>query len=227
MIKERTALVVDDEDGIRKVLRAYLESDGFNVVEAATGAAALEALATQALSVVLLDIGLPDVDGIEVLRQIRSKCELPVLLVTARTEEVDTLVGLSVGADDYITKPFSPREVVARVKTVLRRSAPASAADPDVLRFGELVIDLPGRTVTLADQPVTFSALQFDLLAALAATPGRVFSRAQLLEQVWGYSVYGDERLVDVHLAQSANSWVTTRQTHAMSPQCAVWVTNS
>lgn len=203
----RTVLVVDDEPQIRAVLRAYLQTEGFEVIEAATGAEALR-LATSASAppdLVLLDIGLPDLDGLEVLGLLRRQSEVYVILVTARVEEVDRIVGLSVGADDYVTKPFSPREVVARVKSVLRRARPAAAPVPDeqdaVLQFPGLTID-PGRREIVVDGHVAdLSTLEFDLLVALASSPGRVFSRAQLLDRVWGYDFYGDERVVDVHIA--------------------------
>ena len=209
----RRVLVVDDEPQIRTVLRAYLEADGFAVAEAGLGAEALRQVAAttgERPDLVLLDVGLPDLDGLEVLRTIRAgpAADLSVILVTARAEELDTLVGLSVGADDYITKPFSPREVVARVKTVLRRAHPVDAAggppapaeDDGVLRLTGLSIDEHRREISTDTGPVTLSALEFDLLLALAAAPGRVFSRAQLLEKVWGYDFYGDERVVDVHI---------------------------
>ncbi|MGV8909024.1 MAG: response regulator [Propionicimonas sp.] len=201
-------LIVDDEPQIRTVLRAYLEADGFEVTEVGTGADTLRELTrtgARPFDVVLLDIGLPDLGGLDVLQKIRSTSEVYVILVTARSEEVDKLVGLSVGADDYITKPFSPREVVARVKTVLRRSSARAEAhgapsNDGVLTFDELVIDRERREISTGDGPVTLSALEFDLLLALASAPGRVFSRAQLLEDVWGYDFYGDERVVDVHI---------------------------
>ena len=202
----RRVLVVDDEPEIRAVLHAYLEHDGFVVAEAGTGAEALRrVLATDgtAPDVVLLDIGLPDLDGLEVLRTIRRSSDVYVVLVTARADEVDTLVGLGAGADDYVTKPFSPREVVARVGTVLRRSASRGAAvppDDHVLRFEELTLDERRRELTVDGSEVHLSTLEFDLLRALASSPGRVFSRAQLLEDVWGYDFYGDERVVDVHV---------------------------
>ncbi|MFE9770457.1 response regulator [Streptomyces sp. NPDC005931] len=193
-------LVVDDEPHIRKVLRGYLEADGFGVTEAADGEAALAAVRGESPDLVLLDVMLPGIDGLEVLRRLRGFSDTYVILVTARTEEVDKLVGLGVGADDYVTKPFSPREVTARVKAVLRRGRGARA-DRDVpLRFDGLTIDPAGREVTVAGNPVPLSSLEFDLLAALADAPGRVFSRAQLLQRVWGYDFYGDERVVDVHI---------------------------
>jgi DNA-binding response OmpR family regulator len=143
---------------------------------------------------------LPGVDGLEVLRQLRTFSDVYVVLVTAKAEEIDKLVGLGVGADDYVTKPFSPREVTARVKAVLRRDRGTRAVADTVHRFDGLTVDLPGREVIVDAAPVTLSALEFDLLAAFISAPGRVFSRAQLLERVWGYDFYGDERVVDVHI---------------------------
>ena len=198
-------LVVDDEEQIRVLLTAYLEKDGHEVREAATGAAALETTSSWTPDIVLLDIGLPDIDGLEVLRRIRTGSEVYVILVTARADEVDLLVGLNVGADDYITKPFIPREVVARVKTVLRRGRPQPATGTPQRPstgwvFEGLAIDPERREVRTGDGLVDLSALEFDLLVALAASPGRVFSRAQLLERVWGYEFFGDVRVVDVHV---------------------------
>ncbi len=193
-------LLVDDEPDIRRVLRGYLETEGFAVVEAATGEAALERVRRQEPGVVLLDVMLPDIDGIEVLRRLRTFTQVFVVLVTARTEEVDKLVGLGVGADDYITKPFSPREVVARVKAVLRRARGSAVQDGERRVFPGLTLDPARREVSSDGRPVTLTALEFDLLAALAGSPGRVFSRRQLLERVWGYDFYGDERVVDVHV---------------------------
>lgn len=192
-------LVVDDEPEIRRVLRGYLEAEGFRVVEAATGTDAVDRVRQREPAVVLLDVMLPDLDGLEVLRRIRTFSQVFVLLVTARTEEVDKLVGLGVGADDYITKPFSPREVTARVKAVLRRGRFA-AKDPGRQVFAGMTVDTTRREVTVDDRPVPLTALEFDLLAGLAQSPGRVFSRRQLLERVWGYDFYGDERVVDVHI---------------------------
>jgi DNA-binding response OmpR family regulator len=191
-------LVVDDEPGIRHVLRGYLEVDGFEVAEAGTGEDALAQLRRRPPDVVLLDVMLPDLDGIEVLRRIRTFSEVYVVLVTARSEEADTLVGLGVGADDYVTKPFSPREVVARVKAVLRRGRGTAVAER--LVFTGIAVDPSARTVEVAGELVALSALEFDLLLALAQSPGRVFSRRQLLERVWGQDFYGDERVVDVHV---------------------------
>ncbi len=200
----RRILIVDDESQIRVILRAYLEADGFTVLEAGNGTRALNLALSpdEAPDLVLLDLGLPDISGLDVLAKIRAESSVYVILVTARGEEVDKLVGLSAGADDYITKPFSPREVLARVRSVLRRARVEDVVDaPDAtLRFDGLTIDPDRREVTVSEHAVTLSALDFDLLLALARSPGRVFSRTQLLERVWGYDFYGDERVVDVHV---------------------------
>lgn len=196
----RRVLVVDDEPHIRAVLRGYLEADGFAVSEAADGEAAVQWVRQEAPDLVLLDVMLPGIDGLEVLRQLRTFSDVYVILVTARTEEVDKLVGLGVGADDYVTKPFSPREVAARVKAVLRRERGARDPSARVLRFDGLTVDQDAREVRVNDALVALSALEFDVLAALSDAPGRVFSRRQLLERVWGYDFFGDERVVDVHI---------------------------
>lgn len=196
----RRVLVVDDEPHIRTVLRAYLEADGFDVSEASDGNEALAVLRSSNPDLVLLDVMMPGIDGLEVLRQLRAVNDVYVILITARAEEVDKLVGLGIGADDYVTKPFSPREVAARVKAVLRRGRGGQVAEDTNLQFVGLTLNLEGREAYAAGEPVALSSLEFDLLAAFAAAPGRVFSRAQLLEQVWGYDFYGDERVVDAHI---------------------------
>lgn len=195
-------LVVDDEPGIRKVLRAYLEREGFLVDEAADGGTAMSYFSTPQATpdLVLLDIGLPGVDGLEVLRRVRADSDVYVLLVTARAEEVDRLVGLGVGADDYITKPFSPREVVARVKAVLRRPRATPSPTTESLVFTNLTIDEPHHEVREGAREVDLSALEFSLLLLLAKNPRQVFSRPQILEHVWGPQHVGDDRLVDVHI---------------------------
>ena len=195
----RTVLVVDDEPHIRAVLRGYLETDGYRVVEAGSGDEALDLVHTQDPDLVLLDVMLPGLDGLEVLRQVRRTSQVPVILVTARAEEVDTLIGLAVGADDYVTKPFSPREVTARVGVVLRRTAGRTPPD-GALRFEGLSIDPGRREITVDGEQVTLSSLEFDLVVTLAGSPGRVWSRAQLLREVWGGDFFGDERVVDVHI---------------------------
>ncbi|MGS0686791.1 response regulator [Nakamurella sp. GG22] len=196
----RKVLIVDDEPHIRAVLRGYLEADSFEVAEVGDGEAAIVALRADPPDVVLLDVMLPGIDGLEVLRQLRMFSDAFVILVTARAEEVDKLVGLGVGADDYVTKPFSPREVTARVRAVLRRGRGTQPDHDAPLRFEDVTIDRAGREVRVNDASVTVSSLEFDLLVALAEAPGRVFSRSQLLERVWGYDFYGDERVVDVHI---------------------------
>jgi DNA-binding response OmpR family regulator len=193
-------LVVDDEARIRAVVRGYLEREGFEVAEAADGEHALRAQQSWDPDLVVLDVMLPGVDGVEVLRQLRTRSDVPVILLTARSEEVDKLIGLSVGADDYLTKPFSPRELVARVKTVLRRGTSRAVVSHDRLVFDGLVIDVDRREVRRGGRPVELSTLEFDLLAALARAPGRVLTRPQLLQKVWGYDFFGDERVVDVHI---------------------------
>lgn len=190
-------LVVDDDAGIRSVLRGYLEQAGYAVTEAADGEGAMAAFTEANPAVVLLDIGLPDIDGLEVLRRIRSTSQAYVLLVTARVEEVDRLVGLGMGADDYIAKPFSPREVVARVAAFLRR---ASLQVPMSAGPTPLEVDSRTREVRVDGTAVELSALEFDLLAFLAASPGQVFNRQQILDHVWGGDWFGDERVVDVHI---------------------------
>ncbi len=196
----RQVLVVDDEPHIRTVLRGYLEAEGFAVSEAADGDTAVSQVRQHPPDLVLLDVMLPGIDGLEVLRRVRTFSDVYVILVTARAEEVDKLVGLGVGADDYVTKPFSPREVAARVKAVLRRDRGTRDAVSSVLCFEGLTIDKGAREVRAEGGPVNLSALEFDVLAALADSPGRVFSRRQLLERVWGYDFFGDERVVDVHI---------------------------
>ncbi|WP_138996921.1 response regulator transcription factor [Rhodococcus zopfii] len=195
----RSVLVVDDEPHIRRVLRGYLEADGYDVTEVETGTEALTLIESRSPDLVLLDIRLPDIDGFEVLRRIRQFSDVYVVLVTARTEEVDKLVGLAVGADDYITKPFAPREVAARVRAVLRRARGAPDA-PSRVSVSGLTVDPGTREVTVDSTPVELSALEFDLLLAMARSPGRVYSRRQLLEKVWDGDFYGDERVVDVHI---------------------------
>ena len=199
MARAPVVLVVDDEASIREVVRRYLQADGVEVFEAEDGPTALKMFEAHRPDVVVLDVMLPGLDGIEVLRRLRTRSDVYVVMLTARTEETDRLIGLSVGADDYVSKPFSPRELVARVKALLRRPHMAEASDV-VQQFGDLTVDPDRREVRVAGAEVELSALEFDILAALASSPGRVFSRRQLLERVWGYDFYGDERVVDVHI---------------------------
>jgi DNA-binding response OmpR family regulator len=194
-------LVADDEAGIRDVVRRYLEAEGYDVALAGDGAEALALARAHEPDLVVLDVMMPVLDGIEVLRRLRAESDVYVIMLTAKADEVDKIVGLSVGADDYLTKPFSPRELVARIKAVLRRSRGAPAVDgAERLVFDGLEID-PVRRETVRDgRQVALSALEFDVLAALARAPGRAFTRRQLIEKVWGWDFYGDERVVDVHI---------------------------
>ncbi|MGV8977577.1 MAG: winged helix-turn-helix domain-containing protein [Cellulomonas sp.] len=196
-------LVVDDELPLARLVCSYLQRDGFDVQTAADGDLAIERTREWDPAVIVLDLGLPGADGMEVCRAVRTFSDCYIIMLTARVEEIDKLVGLSVGADDYLTKPFSPRELVARVRAMLRRPR-QSDADPDVepaaITFGPLTIDVPGREVHLAGALVELTRTEFDVLAALAARPRMVFSRRQLIEAVWGESWVGDEHLVDVHI---------------------------
>ena len=197
----RTILVVDDNPKIVEVLEAYLHEAGFDVMTAATGPEALEAVGIKRPDLALLDIMLPGIDGIELTRRFQRLDGLPVILVTARIEEIDRLIGLEVGADDYIGKPFSPREVVARVKAVLRRAdrgTSESGAAP--LLVGDLLVDLGSRTVEVGGAPIVLTRTEFDLLATLAAHPGHVYSRMQLMEAAQGFAYEGYERTIDAHV---------------------------
>ena len=200
-VSARSVLVVDDEANIRQLLTDYLHRDGFDVEQAVSGEQALDALARRMPDLVILDVRLPGIDGFETLRRIRKFSDVYVLMLTARSEESDTLIGLEVGADDYVSKPFSPREVVARVRTLLRRRGGAAATTTEDRReFERLWLDTARREVSSDGQAVNLTALEFDLLDALTSAPGRVFTRRQLIERVWGWDFYGDERIVDVHV---------------------------
>jgi DNA-binding response OmpR family regulator len=194
-----TVLVVDDEPIVRDVVVRYLQRDGFTTLEAGDGDDARRLIETREPSLVVLDVMLPGTDGLELCRWIRSRSELPVILLTSRGEEADRIVGLELGADDYVTKPFSPRELAARVRTVLRRSNGAQAR-ARTLGFGEIVVDESSRVVTKAGKPVTLTAKEFDLLAFLAAHPRHVFSRDQLMDRVWEYAPSVDTGTVTVHI---------------------------
>ena len=197
-----TILLIEDETEIADLLRLYFEREGFRISHAETGERGLERLAERIPRVVLLDIGLPGMDGIEVCRRIRSTSDVPIIMLTARDAEIDKIVGLELGADDYVTKPFSPRELVARVKAVLRRSEERPIT-PEVVEVGGFSIDNGRRQVTTPDSAtVRPTAREFDLLWYLAAHRGLVLSRAQLLEAVWGYDYFGETRTVDVHVRQ-------------------------
>ncbi|MEV0649022.1 response regulator transcription factor [Phytomonospora sp. NPDC050363] len=193
-------LVVDDDPTVSDVVRRYLEHAGFRVTLAADGVAGLRAFREGAPDLVVLDLMLPGVDGIEVCRVLRSTSDVPVVMLTALGEEADRILGLRVGADDYVTKPFSPRELVLRVQSVLRRVAPAGrAAASEVLADGGLVVDAGARTATLDGAALALTVREFDLLAHLLRHPGRAFRRAELLEEVWGWN-FGDQSTVTVHV---------------------------
>jgi DNA-binding response OmpR family regulator len=194
-------LVVDDEPMVREVLARYLEAEGFGVVTAGDGVEALDRFGESMPDLVLLDLMLPRIDGFEVFDRMRTLGRVPVIMLTARGEETDRVVGLDLGADDYVTKPFSPREVVARVRAVLRRTggdAPGGRDEP--LVFGDLSIEPASRVVTLRDQPVRLTPKEFDVLFVLASNPGVVFSRIQLLEEIWDFAWDGDPSTVTVHI---------------------------
>jgi two-component system alkaline phosphatase synthesis response regulator PhoP len=194
-------LLVDDEPSIINVTSAYLRKEGYELYTAADGPAALKAARVFKPDLIVLDIMLPGLDGLEVLSQLRRESDVYVILLTAKTEETDKVIGLSVGADDYLTKPFSPRELVARVKSALRRLRRGSGrAEGSVLAFQHVRLDTGSRQVWVNDQPIELTTIEFDLLKALTENRGLVLSREQLLEKVWGYDYYGEIRVVDVHI---------------------------
>ena len=199
MAGARRILIADDEPDLRRMLTAYLKAEGYEPSVAADGPQALERVRAEAPDLVVLDVGMPGIDGFEVLQRIRADSDVPVIMLTARSEEVDRVVGLTVGADDYVTKPFSPRELAARIKAVLRRGR--RPGEEEVLRFPGLSIDIARREVLRDGEPASLTTLEFDLLAALASGPGRVFTRDQLLQRVWGFDYFGVDRVVDVHVA--------------------------
>ena len=212
-------LVIEDEANIAQLIRLYLEQAGYSVLTASDGVAGLEMHAREHPDLVILDLMLPALDGMEVCRRIRAWANTPILMLTARQSEEDRIAGLDMGADDYLVKPFSPREVVSRVKAILRRTTPVSQnneneqtgagaaatgagkeVDGEVLRFDELVVNIPARRVEVHGKNVTLTAKEFDLLVTLASSPERVFTRESLLNKVWGYTYLGDGRTVDVHI---------------------------
>jgi two-component system, OmpR family, alkaline phosphatase synthesis response regulator PhoP len=197
----RRILVVDDNPKITEALSAYLTAEGFDVEVAADGPGAIASVDRQVPDLALLDVMLPGVDGIELTRRFQREHDLPVILVTARTDEIDRLIGLEVGADDYVSKPFSPREVVARVKAVLRRvERGCEQEDVETIRVGDLEVDPAGRSVRVGSEPVELTRTEFDMLATLAAHPGRVYTRMQLMEAAQGDAYDGYERTVDAHV---------------------------
>lgn len=214
-------LVVDDEPMVREVVARYLERDGLRVQEAADGAAALAWLADHRPDLVVLDIMLPGTDGLTILRRLRADGDVPVILLTARAEEFDRVLGLELGADDYVVKPFSPRELTARVRTVLRRSRSDVAVAAERLRFGQLTVDAQTREVAVDGERVTLTPKEFDLLYALASSPRQVFSRRQLLEQVWDSAPeFQDPATVTVHVGR-------LRQKLEADPNEPRWITTA
>ena len=216
--KPQTVLVVKDEASIASFVAAYLKNAGYTVRTAATGAEALKLVESEKPALVVLDLMLPDIDGVEVCKRIRETRDLPVLMLTARDEDVDKIIGLEVGADDYMTKPFNPRELVARVKSILRRAAPERRERESAqIQHGRLHVDAGRREVRVGDDEVQLAPKEFDLLWELLDHRGLVLTRDQLLERVWGYTFAGDTRTVDVHVRQ------LRRKLGDSSPIVTVW----
>jgi len=193
-------LVIDDEPNIVNLVTAYLKPEGYEIYTAEDGPQGLKAARAFKPDLIVLDVMLPGIDGIEVLTRLRRESDVYVILLTAKTEETDRVVGLSVGADDYVIKPFSPRELTARIKAALRRLKGSTPSDGEVFSYKHIRIDTAARQVTVDDNPIELTAIEFDLLKTLAENRGRVLTREQLLEKVWGGSYYGEMRVVDVHL---------------------------
>lgn len=208
-MSKQVIMVVDDESTIREVVRKYLELEGFQVIEATSGPAALSQIKEQRPNLIVLDIMLPGIDGFSIARSLRHSEEfaplsvegnIPIVMLTARTSETDRIAGFELGADDYVVKPFSPRELVARIKAVLRRASSNTTVPEHPITLGKLRLDPRSRSVFVTEKPVTLTAKEFDLLHFLARHPQQVFSRTQLLDHVWGYEFYGDESTVTVHV---------------------------
>jgi DNA-binding response OmpR family regulator len=213
-----TVLVVEDESSIASFVSLYLKNAGYGVRTAATGAEALAQVAAEEPSLIILDLMLPDIDGIEVCKRVRQRSDVPILMLTARDEDVDKIIGLEVGADDYLTKPFNPRELVARIKSILRRSTPArKELESATMQHGDLLIDAGRREVKVSGEEVQLAPKEFDLLWELLDHRGLVLTRDQLLERVWGYTFAGDTRTVDVHVRQ------IRRKLGEASPIVTVW----
>jgi two-component system, OmpR family, alkaline phosphatase synthesis response regulator PhoP len=193
-------LVVDDEPQIVKVIKAYLEQSGFQVVTAADGKTALTTFQREKPDFMILDLNLPGMDGLDVLRAVRHESNIPILMLTARVEEADKLVGLELGADDYVVKPFSPREVVARVRTIFRRTTAVDLPKPELIQVGDLQIDPDQHTVVVSDRKIELTPTEFDILVVLARQPKRVFTRLQIMEQAQGDAFEGYERTIDAHI---------------------------
>jgi DNA-binding response OmpR family regulator len=214
----QSILVVEDESSIASFVSLYLKNAGYEVRSVPTGSAALNQVAAEMPSLIILDLNLPDMDGIEICRRIRKSSDVPILMLTARDEDVDKIIGLEVGADDYLTKPFNPRELVARVKSVLRRSGPERRKDESrEIRHGDVLINAGRREVLVGDEEIQLAPKEFDLLWELLDHRGLVLTRDQLLERVWGYTFAGDTRTVDVHVRQ------IRRKLGDASPIVTVW----
>ena len=214
----QTVLVVEDESSIASFVSLYLKNAGYAVRTAANGTEALTQAAKGDLTLIILDLMLPDIDGIEVCRRIRKSSDVPILMLTARDEDVDKIIGLEVGADDYLTKPFNPRELVARVKSILRRATPERRhLESAQIKHGDLVVDAGRREVKVGDEEIQLAPKEFDLLWELLDHRGLVLTRDQLLERVWGYTFAGDTRTVDVHVRQ------LRRKLGDASPIVTVW----
>ena len=213
-----TILVVEDESSIASFVSLYLKNAGYGVRAAATGTEALNQVQREMPGLIVLDLMLPDIDGLEVCKQIRQTSDVPILMLTARDEDVDKIIGLEVGADDYLTKPFNPRELVARVKSILRRAAPERRElASETIDHGDLHIDAGRREVRVGDEEIQLAPKEFDLLWELLDHRGLVLTRDQLLERVWGYTFAGDTRTVDVHVRQ------LRRKLGDASPVVTVW----
>jgi DNA-binding response OmpR family regulator len=211
-------LIVEDESSIASFVALYLENAGYLVRAVGKGTDALDQVSADPPALVILDLMLPDIDGIEVCRRIRKSSDVPILMLTARDEDVDKIIGLEVGADDYMTKPFNPRELVARVKSILRRSTPERRqAESAVIRHGDLTVDAGRREVRVVEEEIQLAPKEFDLLWELLDHRGLVLTRDQLLERVWGYTFAGDTRTVDVHVRQ------LRRKLGEASPIVTVW----
>jgi len=218
MSNAKTILVVEDETAIASFVTLYLKNAGYLVKAVGTGGAALNAIAAETPALIILDLNLPDMDGIEICRRVRKSSDVPILMLTARDEDVDKIIGLEVGADDYLTKPFNPRELVARVKSVLRRSSQDRRRDEgDEITHGDLTINAGRREVMVGDREIQLAPKEFELLWELLDHRGLVLTRDQLLERVWGYTFAGDTRTVDVHVRQ------IRRKLEDASPIVTVW----
>lgn len=193
-------LVVDDEDKIRQVIGIYLTNEGYHVGEAVDGEEALRKFRAESWDLIVLDVMMPKIDGVTVCQEIRKVSKVPIIMLTAKNEEVDRILGLEFGADDYMGKPFSPRELVARIKAVMRRVGTEEKKEGHLLKFPGLCMDLISREVLVKDKPVALTPKEFELLGLLAKSTGRAYSREQLLEEVWGFDYYGDVRTVDTHV---------------------------